>query len=737
MRDFCKCLKSCSIMSYLLIFVFVMPLAEANMAVLQRGYTPDVAGANLNETILTPSNISSATFGRLFSLPVEGAIYAQPLYVPNLNINGSIHNVVFVATMNNYVYAFDADTPGAPLWSNNYSSFVPSASAVPITYFAGSNSYDISGSVGIESTPVIDQISNTIYFVTNTLENSNVVFRLHAVDITSGAEKFGGPVVIDGSVTVNGNIINFTSSVQNQRTSLTLSNGQVIVAFASHEDNFLYYGWAMSYNASTLAMTGIFNGAPANYGAGIWQSGRPPAVDSAGYVYLYTGNGFSVNNQVTADGVTNFAESVVKLDPVKLNVVDYFTPGNYQTLDQQDLDLSSSGPTLIPGSNVLIGGGKNGILYLLNSQNLGQMTSNDTGALQSVVTNGSIRGGTIAWNRSSVAGDTLIYNWNAFYMLQVFGYNAKTNTINLLPITPDNGGPLFPGGLLALSANGDQEGVIWANINSQYDASVPPGELRAINATTLTQLWSSTTFPGRDDYGLFTKYVPPLVVNGQVYMATQSNQLVVYGLLPTSGATTVTAWPPRKAAMGGIENFLVSAWSASGVEVTAAWSVTGLPTGVSGEFQVDIHGRNLLHLTMDGTTPQGSYLLSITATVQGQQTTQTVLLDVVNANPTTAVSAVADAQYGTNVSEMAIDQNVFTFWESLYSSPASPYPHSITLNLGSIQPVAGLFYLPRQDGCVDGTALQYEIYLSQDNVKFSISVKSIKFDFIEYVQDVK
>ncbi len=708
--------------------------AEAQVSVLQRGYNPGVTGANLNETILTPGNVSSSTFGRIFSLPVDGAIYAQPLYVPNLTINGGTHNVVFVATMKNIVYAFDADTQGAPLWELNVSNTIAGSTPVPITDYVGTNSSNMAGAMGIESTPVINSSTNTIYFVTNTLENGNIVFRLHAADITTGAEKFGGPVVISGTYTFNGNTITFNPAVQNQRVSLTLANGQVIVIFTSHEDSGVYYGWVMSYNASTLALSAVFNPAPSNYAAGIWQSGRPPVVDSSGYVYLFTGNGTSVSSQPTADGVNNFAESVLKLNPTTLKVIDYFTPSNYQYLDQNDFDLSSSGPSLIPGGNVLIGGGKLGNLYLLNTQNLGKMQTNDAGALQNAsVSSGEIRGGVVVWARSTSGGGPLIFNWGASDSLKAFSYNPQTSQINTTPVSTFSGNPLlYPGGMLALSANGDNNGIVWAAINSQGDADhrVPPGELRALNAANLSQeLWNSTMVPARDDFGLWVKYAPPLIVNGKVYMVTQSNQLAVYGLLPTSGAATVTAWPPRRDALGGQANYLVSALSATGSSLSATWSVSGLPTGATGLFSTDSHGRTNLQVSTSGTTPQGTYTLSLTANVAGIKTNQTVLLNVPVSAAVTPVTAIADSQVSPHIAEEAIDTNISTFWKTLDSSSPTPYPHSIGLDLGSTQSISGVSYLPRQDGCVDGTALQYEVYLSTDNVNWFTQSAGGSFDY--------
>jgi len=729
----CKCLSRCAALFTLSILIFHS--AQAQMSILQHGYDTNVSGANLTETILTPSNVSPSTFGRIFSLPVDGTIYAQPLYVPNLTINGSTHNVVFVATMKNIVYAFDADTVGAPLWQVNYSSTAVSGSSpVPITDFVGSNSYNIAGPVGIESTPVINAGTNTMYFVTNTLESGNIVFRLHAVDITTGNEKFGGPVVITGSYTLNGNTITFNPGAENQRTSLTIANGQIIIGFASHEDDSVWYGWVMSYNASTLAQSAVLNTVPSNYGGGVWQSGRPPAVDSSGYVYLFTGNGMELNSLITADGVNNFAESVLKLDPKTLKVIDYFTPSNYQYLDVNDFDFTSSGPSLIPGTNVLVGGGKIGTLYALNTQNLGHMQTNDAGALQAIVgaSNGEIRGGPTIWNRPAAAGGPLVFNWGAWDTLKVYSFNSTTNNLTQTSATTD--GTVYPGAMLTLSANGNNNGIVWTSLNSQGDADhrQPPGEIRAYDPTNLSQaLWTSTAIPARDDLGLWMKWVPPVVVNGKVYVATQSNQLMVYGLLPTSGAPLVTAWPPRKDALGAQANYFVSALSASGSSLTATWSVSGLPTGATGQFLTDSHGRTNLEvlLNVNGTTPSGLYPLNLTANVAGNQTTQSVLLNIPGSTAFTPLTAVADSQVSPHISEAAIDANINTFWKTLDSSTPTTYPHSVSLDLGSTQLISGISYLPRQDGCVDGTALQYEVYLSTDNVNWFTQPAGGSFDY--------
>ncbi len=716
------------------VFLFSFSVSAANLVIARRGYTPDNAGANLHETQLTTTNLNPIGFGRLFSLPVDGAIYAQPLYVSNLNINGGVHNVVFVATMKDQVYAFDADAPGTPLWQADYSQPVPGATPAPITHYAGTNS-GISKWIGIESTPVIDPNSNTLYFVANTLENYSRVFRLYAVDITTGANKANSPQLITASVNSQNGPITFNPVKQNQRASLALSSGHVIVAFSGIDDTGQYYGWTLSYNAATLAQTGVFNPEPSNNGGGVWQGGRAPTLDSQGNVYVFTGNGFATSNQPTADGVANFAESAVKLDPASLRVLDYFTPANYQTLDEQDLDFSSSGPLMLPNGNTLIGGGKTGLMYLLNAKNLGQMQSNDAGAVQSFqAASGEILSGPAIWARNGVgaANYPLIYVWGSSDPLYAYAYNPRTNQVNPTPQASFNANKpiMYPGGMLAVSANGNQNGVVWAAINSlgDPDVSVTPGELHAFNAANVSQeLWNSTWVPRRDEMGLLSKFAPPLVANGKVYMATQSNQLMVYGLLPPSDAVSATVWPPMQTAQGGSANYQLAAYTNLGNAISAKWSVTGLPANSIGRFYTDSNHRNQFQVTLNPNTPQGLYWLTLTAVSPGGATFhQPALLNVVNSVQASISNVSADHSIYVYPPALAVDGNPATFWETL---PSAPYTHHYTIDLGSVKPVIGLSYLPRQDGCAYGTILQYEIQFSYNQFDYKTMASDGAFDY--------
>src|SRR5262249_14659303 len=274
--------------------------------------------------------------------------------------------VLYVVTMNDVVYAFDADSNavnGGVLWSVDFRNPAAGVTAIPITDIVGHNNGNIVGNVGIESTPVIDLSSgpttNTIYLVSRTKEVSgnktNYVARLHALDIITGVEKFGGPVLIEASVPLA-----FDPLHQNQRSSLALANGLVLFSWASHEDLNVWYGWIMAYNAQTLKQASAFCTTPSESAGGVWMAGRAPVRDSNGNVYYASGNG-------GWDGVSNFGDSVMKFSTTGgvLSMTDYFTPDDYATLASQDLDLGSSGPMLIPGTNLLIHGGKESIFYLM------------------------------------------------------------------------------------------------------------------------------------------------------------------------------------------------------------------------------------------------------------------------------------------------------------------------------------------------------------------------------------
>jgi Chitobiase/beta-hexosaminidase C-terminal domain len=511
--------------------------------VLQRGYDANVSGAMLNESTLTTSNVVPGSFGLVSALSVDDNIMAQPLYVPGVTINQAVHNVLYVATMGDTLYAFDADTGGAPLWTLNLASLV-AATPIPIAQFEYSGNRNIVGNLGILSTPVIDLSTNTLYAVASTLENNTLVYRLHAVDITSGAPRTGSGVVISGAYKG----ATFNSRNQWQRLSLVLAGNNVVFGFSAIELEStanLYSGWVMAYDKTSLAQTGIFaTVTTGNGGGGVWQSGRPPVVDGSGYVYVFTGNGYSGTGY---DGVNNFSESVLKLNPASgLSLVDWFTPSNWSSLDNADKDLASAGPMLLPGTSLLVGGGKAGLLYVLNTGGLGKNTANDSGAVQEIALSaGALRAGPVYWQRSTANGGPLLYNWGVSDQLKAFPFNGST-----LATTPSAQGnvtnQIYPGGILTLSANGEApgSGVLWATVATSPNAfnAIVPGALYAFDAGNVaTQLWNSNMNAARDSFGNLAKLVPPLVANGRVYVATSSKQVAVYGLI--AAAPTFTPAP--------------------------------------------------------------------------------------------------------------------------------------------------------------------------------------------------
>jgi hypothetical protein len=566
------------------------PSAHAQPPVLQRGYDAGVSGATLSEKTLNTSNVAPSTFGLVFKLPVDDNIMAQPLYVPNVQINRISHNVVYIATMSDTLYAFDADAGGTALWTLNLAAF-ENATPVPAARFAYSGNKNIINNLGILSTPVIDPGTHTLFAVACTLENNTMVYRLHAVDIRTGVPRPGSGVVISGTYRT----MTFEARNQWQRVSPVLSGNNVVFGFGALElesTAALYGGWVMAYDKNTLEQTGVFATVTiGNGGGGTWQSGRPPAIDGAGFVYLITGNGY---NGLGYDGVNNFSESVLKLDPSHgLALVDWFTPSNWLALDNGDLDLTSSGPLLVPGTNLIVGGGKTGVLYVLNTASppgLGKNTANDSGALQKIqISAGEMRGGPVYWHRPTANGGPLLYNWGENDSVKAFSFNGST-----FATAPSAQGSLtnqiWPGGILALSANGGNPGtgVLWATVVTSGDAEnnpPVPGELHAFDADNVaTELWNSNMDAARDSFGNFAKFVPPLVANGRVYVATWSNQVAVYGLTDTMALTGVS--PHDGPITGGTavtltgRNFVTGATVSFGGEAAIVTSVSAAKIGV-------------------------------------------------------------------------------------------------------------------------------------------------------------
>ena len=479
--------------------------------------------ANLSETILNTSNVNTVQFGLLFSRQVDGYIYAQPLYVPGVTIGAYTGNVVYVATMNNSVYAFDADNPSnsAPLWQVNLGPAYPVPTNAPF----------LDTQIGILSTPVIDTTSNTIYVVALTFVNSRSVYSLHALDITSGHEKFGGPVVIQGSVPgtasdAQNGVLALNPNNLMQRPALGLSNSTITIGFGTLFDSKQYHGWLLSYNASTLKQTGILCTTPNGTRGGIWMSGSGVAADVNGS-YFITGDG-------TTGGGANLSSSFVRLNNQTSNS---FTPANYQTLDNDDLDLNAGGVLLVPNTQLLLGAGKTGTMFVLNRANLGGLVAGNTQVVQSWQASAGCSALTgncdeihhyAYWYEAP--GQPLLYVWPWAEGLRAYAFNGTT--FNTTPVAQNSAISNFPGGQLAISANGGTAGtgIVWAAMSTQNTSLAPgSGVLRAFDAVSLTELWNSS-MNSADNAGVLAKFAEPTVVNGKVYLATFSNLLNVYGL---------------------------------------------------------------------------------------------------------------------------------------------------------------------------------------------------------------
>ena len=509
-------------------------------------------------------------FGLLYSRPVDDQVYAQPLIATNVTILGrGSHNLLIVATVNDTVYAYDADDPTvvAPYWTNSFISppniVPPKNSDESAIHACGNNYQDFSGQFGIVGTPVIDPVSGTIYLVARTKETAGgittFVQRLHALDITTGRDRTNSPVVIAATYLGNGagnsgGTLTFDPLRQNQRPALVLANGIVYISWSSHCDNGPYHGWVIGYNAQTLQQAGVYNDTPNGSDGGIWMSGQGPAADTNGNIFLVVGNG-------TVDTTTNsdYGESFLKLtnNNGAVSIASYFIPYNWSALNGSDLDLGTAGMLLIPGTSLAISGGKAGWLYLVNRDNMGGLSGSgsDDNILQSwMLGGGEIHGAPIWWNSTN---GSFMYVWadTGDHLRQYQFTNGLflTNTPYAQGIT--TGGTGSPGGILSVSANGTNAGtgIIWASVNTTSDANqaVVAGTLHAYNANNVSQeLWNSGLV-ARDSIGNLAKFVPPTVANGKVYMATFSDQINVYGLFPppplgifsvTNGNTTIT-WP--------------------------------------------------------------------------------------------------------------------------------------------------------------------------------------------------
>lgn len=548
--------------------------AAANTAVTTYHNDNLRTGQNLNETLLNTSNVTSSQFGKRVTYPVDGQVYGQPLYLPNVTINGSTHNVVYVTTENDSVYAFDADQRSAiaPLWKT---SFLTSSNVVPVPssdVFTRYVNHDIDPIIGMTGTPVIDPTSNTLYVVAMTKENGNQYFqRLHAIDVTTGLEKSGSPLAIQASVPGSGydssnGRITFNPKTENQRTALLLVNGVVYIAWSSFGDTDPYHGWVMgySYSNSTLKQVSVYADTANGSEGGIWMSGSGLAADSGGNIFLITGNGsFDLNT-----GGPDSSDTFLKMSTQNgLSVSDYFTPFNQSCLSGADTDLGSGGVLLLPDQtntahpHLAVGGGKEGRIYLVDRDNMGHFTQdpnlncgssevNQTTidkVLQESPPNtfGQLFSSSAYW---ASANDAWIYLDGIDNPMRAVEVKNGALSTNATSSTPESF--QFSGVTPSISSNGTTTGtgIVWviSPPNQCTDNGCNPsgpGTLRAYDATNLgNELYNSGQNASRDQLDSFTKFSVPTIANGEVFVGTQTS-LSIYGLLNTQPTPTPTSTP--------------------------------------------------------------------------------------------------------------------------------------------------------------------------------------------------
>ncbi len=471
-------------------------------------------GANLNETTLNPSNVNSQQFGKLFTLAVDGQVYAQPLYLPNISVAGTFHNVLFVATENDTVYAFDADgLSGQPLWERHL--------ATPLQI---NDDEGISPLLGITSTPVIDPTTGVMYVLTDGVESGHKVYRLHALNVATGGEMYGGPVVVTGTVpgtgydSQNGQITLEDSCYQRNGLALDPASNGIYISFGHCS-----HGWILSYDKASLQQTGIINLTPNGGGGGLW-GGAPSIDDTTGDMYIISGVDLD-------DPLPGYNDSALRLGS-NLSVLDYFEPSNEVYLSDNDVDFGSGGAIIMPANpsqfpHELIGAGKDGNIFVMNRDNMGgyQMTNQ---VIQTVKTgtqqNDNVFSTPTFWNGS-------IYYHCAQDVVKQYYWYPSTGLISTAPVSMGTTVYGGHGANTSVSANGNSDAILW-DIYTSAAQNGGAAILHAYNATNLAQeLYNTTQAGNRDTAGAAVKFTVPTIVAGRVYIGT-ATEVEVYGLLP-------------------------------------------------------------------------------------------------------------------------------------------------------------------------------------------------------------
>ena len=598
---------------FLLVLLPVARLQAQAPNVLTWRYDNTHQGQNTQETILTPTNVNTNTFGKLFSQSVDGEVYAQPLYVSNLTINGATHNVLFIADEHDSVYAFDADNNGGmnsgPLWQASMISTAHGAASGATTVPSSdvqSGTGDINPEIGITSTPVIDATTQTIFLVAKSKENGNYVQRLHALNLLNGSERPGSPVVLTASAPGNGNgssggTLSFSALWENNRPALGLFNGNVYIGFAAHGDDGPWHGWVLVYNETTLSQTAAMCTSPNGDGSGIWSSGAGFPIDTVsanGRLFLVTGNG-DLSSYPPLSNNVDFGESILRYDLSNsgIAITDAFTSFNQSALTGSDLDQGAGGVLMLPDQpgtypHLLVEVGKEGRILVLNRDNLngyaGPNAGSNTNAVQDIT--GALAGG--LWSTPAYWNGN-VYMWASNDTLKMFPLtNGVLATRSSVQSSATSG---FPGATPVISSNGTENGIVWALRTDQYNSNGPT-VLYAFNATDPAQeYYDSGQNPTRDDAGQAIKFQVPVVTNGKVYVGV-GTQVDVYGLLNAEQQAPAPIIAPSGGNYGAAQPIAIT----------------------------DSVGGAAIYYTTDGSTPttastkysSGGFQLSTDATVQ-------------------------------------------------------------------------------------------------------------------------
>ncbi len=629
-------------------------------------------GSNTNETILTPANVNKTTFGKLFSNTVDGYVYAQPLYVANVTLGagtaqaGTTHNVFFVATQNDSVYAFDADSNGganaSPLWQ---------ASLVDAGHGAGAGetpmpngnvmTNDIVPQVGVTGTPVIDPTTNTMYVVAkSSISNTTFIQRLHALDITTGKEKLGGPVLLTAQVPgtglgSTGGVLKFDPLWENQRPALLLLNGIVYIGFAAHGDNGPWHGWLLAYNAATLQQTSVFCTSPNGQGSGIWQSGAGLAADVPdpvnhpfGRLFVTTGNGTYDATTPYKSGM-DFGDDVLRFDLTNgvMTIQDAFTPFNQANLSGTDQDLGAGGPLLLGDQtgahpHELVQVGKSETIYLVDRDNMGGYNATTDNIVQEIP--GQLEGGT--W------GEPAYWNGNVYFWARFDDLKSYSVTAGKLSSQWTGKGPVknsFPTPTPSVSSSGTTNGIVWALETDTFSAN-DPAILYAFDATNVaTQFYSSSQNATRDAGPQAVKFAIPTIANGKVYVGGVK-QVSVYGLLAGVNTVATPAISPAGQSFTG------------SVTVTITDSTTG----------------STIYYTTDGTTPTAA------------STKYTAPIAVTSSETVTAI-ATATGSLSSQPAAETYTNSTQTLMPT-FTPPAGTYTTAQSVTLADASPASKIFY---------------------------------------------